>query len=53
MNLLADWDVGILYLSTKFELDQSTNNGDLLSDRDQWKHKNTHRLKLTLFPYSI
>ena len=33
MNFLEDQDVGILYLSTKFELNQFTNNGDLLSDR--------------------
>ena len=26
MNFLEDWDVGILYLSTKFEVDRSTKN---------------------------
>ena len=31
MNFLEDLDVGILYLSTKFELDRLTNNGDLSS----------------------
>ena len=35
--------MGILYLSTKFELDRFTNNGDLLSDRNIWKHKNSDR----------
>ena len=39
--------MGILYLSTKFELDRSTNNGDLLSDRTKApgntdKHTNSH-----------
>ena len=34
-------DVGILYLFIKFELDQSTDNRDLLLDRNHWKHKNT------------
>ena len=42
MNFSEDWDVGILYLATKFELDQFTNNGNLLSDRKHWKHKHTH-----------
>ena len=52
--------MGILYLSTKFEHDRSTNNGNLLSDRNQWKHKtdthrdrHTHRLNLILSPYRI
>ena len=35
MNCSESWDVGIFYLSTKFELDQFTNNGDLFSD---WNH---------------
>ena len=29
--------MGILYLPTKFELDLSTNNGDLLSEGNHWK----------------
>ena len=47
--------MGIFYLSTKFELDQFTNNGDLLAGRILWKHTETqtHRLNLILFPYSI
>ena len=56
-NFLEDRDMGILFLSSKFELDQSTNNRDLLSDRNRWKHKNTdthtHRLNLILSPYKI
>ena len=45
--------MGIFYFSTKFKLDQSTKNGDLLSDRNHWKqYRYTHpqRLKLMLFP---
>ena len=42
MNFSEDWDVGILYLSTKFELDQFANNGDLLADRILWKQIQTH-----------
>ena len=38
---IEDWDEGIFYISNKFELDRSTHNGDLLSDRNRWKHKNT------------
>ena len=38
MNFSEDWDVGIFYLFTKFELDRFINNGDLLSDRYHWKH---------------
>ena len=59
MNCSEDRDMGIFYLSTKFELDQSTNNRDLLSDRNHWKHihkdKQTHtdRLNLILSPYRI
>ena len=34
--------LGILRLSTKFELDQSTNYGDLLSDRNHRKHRQTN-----------
>ena len=50
--------VGIFYLSPKFELDQFTNNVDLLSDRiHHMKHKNTNRqsdcMKLILSPYTI
>ena len=32
MSFSKDRDVGIFYLSTKFELDRSTNNRDLLAD---------------------
>ena len=28
--------------STKFELDQSTKNGDLLLHRNHWKHTHIH-----------
>ena len=35
--------MGILYLSTKFEFDRTTNNGNLLSDRNYWKHRQTDR----------
>ena len=35
--------MGIIYLSAKFEFDLSTENGDLLSDRNHWKHKNTKK----------
>ena len=49
------------YLSTKFELDRPTKNGDLLSDRNPWTgrhtnthtHTHTHRLNLILFPYRV
>ena len=37
-NFSEDWDVSILYLSTEFELDRFINNGDLLLDRNHWKH---------------
>ena len=43
MTFSEDWDVGIFYLSTKFELDRSSNNGDLQSDRDHLKHTQTGR----------
>ena len=33
MNFSEDQDVETVYFSTKFELDQCTNKGDLLSDR--------------------
>ena len=36
-------------VSTKFEFDWSTNNRDLLSDSNNWKH--TDRLNLMLSPY--
>ena len=39
--------MGILYLSTKFELDRFTNNGDLLSDRKKTGNINTHTDKHT------
>ena len=29
--------------SIKLELDRSTNNGDLLLDRNQWADRQTHR----------
>ena len=38
-----DQDAGIFYLSSKFELDRSTNNGDLLSDTNHWEHKHTDK----------
>ena len=50
MNFSEDWDVGTLYLSTKFELDRSTNNGDLLPDRNH-RDTQTDRLNLILSPY--
>ena len=63
MNFSEDRDVGIFYHSYKFELNRSTNNGDLLSDRNNWKHiythahtqahTQTHRLNLILSPYRI
>ena len=31
-----DWGLGILYLSSKFELDRCTNNEDLLSEQQNW-----------------
>ena len=38
MNISEDLDVGVLYLSTKFELDLCTNKGDLSSDSQaQWR----------------
>ena len=43
VNLVEYRDVGTLYLSAKFELDWSTNNGDLLSDRNHWTDRHTHR----------
>ena len=55
--------MGILYHSTKFELDRLINNGDLLPDRILWKHRHTctqtdtqthtDRLNLILYPYII
>ena len=33
--------MGILYLSTIFELDPFTNNGDLSLNRNHWKHTQT------------
>ena len=33
--------MGLLYLSTKFELDRSIYNGDLSWDRNHWKHRQT------------
>ena len=52
MNFLKDRKVGIVYRSTKFELDQCINNEDLLLDRKHWKR--THKLKLIviLSPYT-
>ena len=43
INFSEDRDVGICYLFTKFELDRSTNNGDLLSERNYWKHRQTDK----------
>ena len=42
-----DCDGSIFYLSAKFELDQFTNNSNLLSDRNRWKHTHTHKHKHT------
>ena len=33
--------MGILYLFTKFEFDRSTDDKDLLLDRNHWKHRQT------------
>ena len=41
MKFSEDLDMGILYLSTKFELTWSTNNGNLLSDKNHLKHRQT------------
>ena len=41
MNFSEDLDVGTLYISTKFELDWFTNNGDISSDRNHWKRTQT------------
>ena len=49
--------MGIIYLSIKFELDRSSNNGDLLSDRKHRIHKytdtHTHKLNLIVSRYRI
>ena len=44
MNFSEDWAVGIIYLPFKFQLHRLINNGNLLSDRNRWKHtdKQTH-----------
>ena len=42
MNFLEDRDMGILYLSIKFQLYGGINNWDLLADRNLWKHTDTH-----------
>ena len=46
--------MSIFYLSTKFERDRSTNNRNLLSDKNHWTDKQTdthlHRLNLMLSP---
>ena len=37
-----DWDVGLLYISTIYELNRCTNNGDLISDtKKDLKHTET------------
>ena len=41
MHFSEDRGVGIIFLPTKFRLHRFINNGDLLSDRNHWKH--THR----------
>ena len=41
INFSGSCVVVILYLFAKFELDRSTNNGDLLSDRNHWKQRHT------------
>ena len=33
--------MSIHYVSTKFDFNQSTKNQDLVSDRNNWTHKNT------------
>ena len=51
---MEDRDVSILFISTKFALDQLIDNGDLISVRKKLEmHTNTHRLKLILFPIRI
>ena len=35
MNFSEDWDVDILYLFTKFELDRWANKGDQISDKEK------------------
>ena len=40
MKFSGDRDVGILYITTKFE--RPTDNGDQLSDRKKWKDTQTH-----------
>ena len=45
--------LGTLNLSTRFELDQCTNNGDLLSDRHKRKQKNTQTVTDTPAQYRI
>ena len=37
-------DVVVFQLSTKFELDRSTSNGDLLSESNHWKRTQMHKL---------
>ena len=43
MNISEDRGVGIIYLPTKFQLLRFISNGDLLSDRNHWKHIHTDR----------
>ena len=42
MNFSEDRDVGILNLFTNFELHRFTNNGNLLSDMNHTKHRQTY-----------
>ena len=42
MKFSENCNVSILYHSTMFELDQCTNNGDLLSDRKKKLETQTH-----------
>ena len=43
MNFSEDWDASIQNLATKFQLDQFTNNRDLLSDRKKTGNTYIHR----------
>ena len=53
MNFSEDQDVSILvYHPTKFELDQCTNNGCLLSDRPN-RNMHTNTLNLIFLKYRI
>ena len=55
MNFSKNLDVGILYPSTKFELNRCTNNRDLsfIIRKNTNKQIHTQRLRLILSPYMI